>query len=298
MGGAVINRALCFARICLVLVSLEILAMGAFIWRLSYDWKFVYPIIAVIANMQRWRVARNLTREISRTSEEMSTVRGRRPHTSLLGLWEVQSWQCGTAAMNVWYLVMLVEAGTHSVWVTRTLVGLTAIYVPIVCCSLCVFTAPLGQPRTAVKTFEHRSQVARASPQRTTAGCIICLANLDEGQMVGELPCGHAFHDLCIRRWLARKECCPLCEPGDGATGAAFAARDSLASVFPAGGEEAALATSVRRRPACCCCGLQRAARRAAAGCALALAGPRRGSGPVPEVVGGARSRAEPSPGS
>ena len=41
--------------------------------------------------------------------------------------------------------------------------------------------------------------------------CPICLAEYDQGERCGILPCRHNFHDLCIRTWLDDNQTCPLC---------------------------------------------------------------------------------------
>lgn len=40
--------------------------------------------------------------------------------------------------------------------------------------------------------------------------CAICLEE-DGGSRGARLPCGHAFHRLCVERWLVRGRVCPLC---------------------------------------------------------------------------------------
>mmetsp|Transcript_146272 Transcript_146272/g.407458 ORF Transcript_146272/g.407458 Transcript_146272/m.407458 type:complete len:140 (-) Transcript_146272:198-617(-) len=42
------------------------------------------------------------------------------------------------------------------------------------------------------------------------AYCIICLSDVDRGQSVGQMPCGHAFHEHCINDWLALRKGCPM----------------------------------------------------------------------------------------
>lgn len=43
--------------------------------------------------------------------------------------------------------------------------------------------------------------------------CSICLADMKDGETVGELPCGHVFHGSCINEWLTVRPRCPLrCE--------------------------------------------------------------------------------------
>jgi len=39
--------------------------------------------------------------------------------------------------------------------------------------------------------------------------CAICHNGLGSG--VESLPCGHAFHSMCIHTWLRRADTCPMC---------------------------------------------------------------------------------------
>ncbi|CAM8978173.1 unnamed protein product [Rhodiola kirilowii] len=41
--------------------------------------------------------------------------------------------------------------------------------------------------------------------------CAICWDVFAAGTGALKLPCGHLFHDACIRAWLARKWNCPMC---------------------------------------------------------------------------------------
>lgn len=58
--------------------------------------------------------------------------------------------------------------------------------------------------------------------------CVICAQEWTAGETIHELPCGHAFHGECIRRWFERKCNCPICQravsgpsPGPGSAAAA-----------------------------------------------------------------------------
>ena len=41
--------------------------------------------------------------------------------------------------------------------------------------------------------------------------CSVCL-QIHSEDVVRELPCGHTFHDLCLRNWLKVKATCPICK--------------------------------------------------------------------------------------
>lgn len=52
----------------------------------------------------------------------------------------------------------------------------------------------------------------RLASECNCSECGVCLAELDPGARVVQLPCGHGFHPACISRWLTQcKNTCPLC---------------------------------------------------------------------------------------
>lgn len=57
------------------------------------------------------------------------------------------------------------------------------------------------------------SPLSMAGPAAAESGfCVICADDFaEEGALVAELSCGHAFHDDCIRIWLKRRHTCPTC---------------------------------------------------------------------------------------
>jgi hypothetical protein len=42
--------------------------------------------------------------------------------------------------------------------------------------------------------------------------CAICLIRLEDGDIIGDISCGHTFHKDCLKDWLKRKNRCPLCQ--------------------------------------------------------------------------------------
>jgi len=42
--------------------------------------------------------------------------------------------------------------------------------------------------------------------------CTICFVPLEDGDRVGALSCNHLFHVDCLKSWLQRRNCCPLCQ--------------------------------------------------------------------------------------
>ena len=42
--------------------------------------------------------------------------------------------------------------------------------------------------------------------------CTICLCDLEEGDYVHKLVCGHIFHDECLNGWIKNNSTCPNCK--------------------------------------------------------------------------------------
>ena len=74
------------------------------------------------------------------------------------------------------------------------------------------FTQPLGLERPALR----RNPFSVGTTQRLnltdeTFNCVICLENVQPGETIRRLPCGHAYHRLCVDRWTQVDGSCPLC---------------------------------------------------------------------------------------
>jgi hypothetical protein len=42
--------------------------------------------------------------------------------------------------------------------------------------------------------------------------CSICLCDVEDGDVVGDLNCQHLLHKDCLKVWLVRQNKCPLCQ--------------------------------------------------------------------------------------
>ena len=49
--------------------------------------------------------------------------------------------------------------------------------------------------------------------------CTICLSEFENKEIISVLPCGHRFHEDCVREWLTCSVKCPLCKKDSVDTG-------------------------------------------------------------------------------
>ena len=69
-----------------------------------------------------------------------------------------------------------------------------------------------GLPKVdKVGDSEFRRIPEKKASDVTDAECAICLKDAEPMEKLKVLPCGHAFHGLCLRRWLHRSRTCPTC---------------------------------------------------------------------------------------
>ena len=51
--------------------------------------------------------------------------------------------------------------------------------------------------------------VAKAHDHHTS--CAVCIQEMMAEELAVKLPCGHHFHEECIRTWLRKQHTCPTC---------------------------------------------------------------------------------------
>lgn len=49
------------------------------------------------------------------------------------------------------------------------------------------------------------------SSSQALVSCTICHIEIEDGERVGDLCCGHTFHSDCLKAWITRRNVCPLC---------------------------------------------------------------------------------------
>ncbi|CAA7409848.1 unnamed protein product [Spirodela intermedia] len=63
----------------------------------------------------------------------------------------------------------------------------------------------------ALLLFRPRKCVSSSTAYANDETCRICQEDYDEGEDIGMLSCGHAFHVACVGRWLTQRNVCPIC---------------------------------------------------------------------------------------
>ncbi|XWS74577.1 hypothetical protein CRYUN_Cryun01aG0010400 [Craigia yunnanensis] len=66
----------------------------------------------------------------------------------------------------------------------------------------------LGEDEDRLLPLKKRRRLEDVSSKKQ---CTICLDEFLDGEEVASMPCGHAYHDGCIVRWLETSHLCPLC---------------------------------------------------------------------------------------
>ena len=67
----------------------------------------------------------------------------------------------------------------------------------------CDFFLPSHMKKVPFDYYAHHVEVG--------SECPICMCDIQEGELAVTTPCGHVFHDACLRRWGEEQMVCPVC---------------------------------------------------------------------------------------
>ena len=89
-------------------------------------------------------------------------------------------------------------------------VAMSAIARKLVCCWGAAPSAPSMQPPKAKPAGSSAPFTMKGGPDGTPINeeCPICY----EDSINWTLPCGHGFHEACLREWMIRQKRCPVCK--------------------------------------------------------------------------------------
>ena len=75
-------------------------------------------------------------------------------------------------------------------------------------------TAPGPAPADAIQSLPTKKVDKEMLGDDGKAECSICMDNVEIGDDVTVLPCGHWFHGFCVTSWLKEHDTCPHCRKG------------------------------------------------------------------------------------
>jgi hypothetical protein len=80
-------------------------------------------------------------------------------------------------------------------------------------------SAPISTPELeAPKPLRNKrsgDEYVSVASQDKDITCSICMVDIEDGERVADLPCGHNFHIACLKTWVLWRNTCPLCNAPD-----------------------------------------------------------------------------------
>lgn len=79
------------------------------------------------------------------------------------------------------------------------------------------FNDTLGQQSEEKKkkrtglAVKYVKEIKKMKVGKTNKDCSVCMCNFVHGEIIRLLPCGHIFHDTCVKPWLMSQITCPYC---------------------------------------------------------------------------------------
>lgn len=224
---------------------MEIMCLCVVVWPLVCEGSWAHAdipqlVLLALANLLRLWVAALVIREGLRRQREGPNIDSQSRRSDSVRSFSLQLWCCTLFLISLLYLVTTVSAQDwRFAYSAAALLGINGMMGVPYCLSMDGGSdGPEIDMRTFqidmidMRTFRMPVNASTASTLQFDACCTICLVDLDEGQMVCQLPCGHAFHELCILRWLAVARCCPM-RCALPAAGLASGVTDEVAAAAP-----------------------------------------------------------------
>ncbi|XP_071483296.1 RING finger protein 24-like [Diadema antillarum] len=72
----------------------------------------------------------------------------------------------------------------------------------------CCYLMKLKREGTVSRGYKE----VRYSSRMANDVCAVCLEEFRAGEKVGQCPCSHNFHVVCVSKWLEAHETCPICQ--------------------------------------------------------------------------------------
>uniref|UniRef100_A0A7S0FKF3 RING-type domain-containing protein n=1 Tax=Pyrodinium bahamense TaxID=73915 RepID=A0A7S0FKF3_9DINO len=213
-------KPLAFAKVCLAEAVVEvlyllILVMCVELELVSYrmqenmheeGW---YVVVSFFTNLQRFWVYRGLVRRLSRH---------RAPPTNAVQAPPLDSfavWWCVFISMviSMWYIVQATQ-WYEDKWncVAVAIFGFLNLALGTGWAS--VLRAAANRKPWALQVLQvfTLGAMGEAGTEELPFGssCPVCLVDMEDGDVVGQLPCGHSFHRRCVEDWLRVRAQCPM----------------------------------------------------------------------------------------
>jgi hypothetical protein len=114
------------------------------------------------------------------------------------------------------YLVVTVLVGVYCVYIVRACAQVEpyAVYAApgaLITPRRRQMAALLGAGLVPIAVFAATSPGASDSSS-VGPRCVVCLGDLEAGDELRALTCGHSFHAGCVDPWLLERQTCPLCK--------------------------------------------------------------------------------------
>lgn len=201
---------LLFLQACLLLTGLEVvhaivvaslaeLGVGSPAMKESVHKEGWYLMAYLLTDMLRGFVCHSLLFKVRHSVLEHAE----QPSTS--AMWWCLVLACG---MGQWSVLLSLEwhDDVASAWSLRTWAVLNLLTC-VGWASLLTFYKKKGVlPEPDIFTYQQGSE--RRMPYGVS--CLVCLVDVEVGEAVAQLQCGHAFHQVCIEGWFAVQRRCPM----------------------------------------------------------------------------------------